>query len=83
MYWLQDKENLKSAKNYGFGKDHLKCKDIGHIWIPQFDNETWDMHKICFNCGIDQKDKKYHVYKLPSIVPIRQYAMYNAWDILK
>ena len=78
MYWLQQKENLKKAEQYGFSKNHLKCKDIGHIWVPQFDVPEWDMRYFCFNCGEENKTKKRHIYKLPLSVPYRLYGSYGA-----
>lgn len=78
MYWLQDKENLKGAEQAGFGKSHLKCKEIGHVWISQFNTDTWNMHYICFNCGINDTKKMKHVYKLPPTIPIGLYHTYGA-----
>ena len=57
--------------------DKSKCAKIGHVLIPHFDTEKWDMHKICINCETDFKDKLYHVYKLPPTLPIRLYSAYG------
>jgi len=78
MYWLQQKDNLKKAEQYGFSKEHLKCKDIGHVWIPQLDTQTWDKHYLCFNCGTDDKSQMKHIYKLPPTIPYRLFYAYGA-----
>jgi len=77
MYWLQNPDNIKASKDYGFGKDHLKCNDIGHVWISQFDNETYDIHYFCFNCATENKQAKKHIFRLPPTLPIWQYSMYG------
>ena len=78
MYWLQKEENLKAAQKFGYGKDHLKCKDIGHVWISQFDNEKYDMHFFCYNCSIENKEKGYHVFSVPPSIPVHLYKAYGA-----
>ena len=77
MMWIDQKEHKKHLDKIGFGKDKAICSIIGHVTISQFDNETWDMHKICFNCGTDFKDSLYHIYKLPPTLPIRLYSAYG------
>jgi len=77
MYWLQNQDNMKKAKQYGLGKDSDKCKSIGHVWIPQFDNETYDMHYLCFNCMKENQEAKKHIFRLPPTLPIWQYSMYG------
>lgn len=78
MMWIDDPIHNKWATDRGFGKDHLKCNEIGHVLMPMLDPYAFQVHMICFNCGKDDKNQQKDIPKwLPTTVPIWKYRIYT------